>query len=207
MEIMNPWEKIDLNDYEKHMSYKGIQQMQTLNSMMQKQLSHDAYKIIMVLGVAGGNGLEHIKPEKINTVYGVDINSEYLKECAMRFPTLGKCLKTICCDISDDEIELPEAEELVADLFIEYVGYEHFKKAVQVVKPKLVSCIIQVNVDESFVSDSPFIHVFDHLDEVHYEIDGKQLEAHMKEIGYQLCEQEICELPNKKQLVRIDFIK
>lgn len=202
---MNPWETIDLEDYEKHMSYKGVQQMQTLNKMMQKQLSHDTYRTVMILGVAGGNGLEHIRPAQIDTVYGVDINAEYLKQCVMRFPTLGKCLQTICCDLTADEVQLPEAEVLVADLFIEYVGYENFIKAVRIVKPKLVSCIIQVNTEDSFVSESPYIHVFDNLDEVHYEVEEKQLQAHMRECGYQLCESESCELPNKKQLVRLDF--
>ncbi len=31
---------------------------------------------VMVLGVAGGNGLEHINVKKYSAVYGVDVNSD-----------------------------------------------------------------------------------------------------------------------------------
>jgi len=42
----------------------------------------------MVLGVAGGNGLEHIDPDKYQTVYGVDINDEYLHVVEKRYADL-----------------------------------------------------------------------------------------------------------------------
>lgn len=31
---------------------------------------------VMVLGVAGGNGLEHINVKKYSAVYGIDVNSD-----------------------------------------------------------------------------------------------------------------------------------
>lgn len=33
----------------------------------------------MILGIAGGNGLEHVDTEKLNKVYGVDINQGCVK--------------------------------------------------------------------------------------------------------------------------------
>lgn len=42
----------------------------------------------MILGIAGGNGLEHVDTEKRNKVYGVDINQEYLTSFVSDFPYL-----------------------------------------------------------------------------------------------------------------------
>lgn len=70
--MKNPWEAIPLNDYEKHMSLDSVMQRQAMNQMMKMQF--DTYRIsnIMILGIAGGNGLEHIQKDKFEKVYGVD---------------------------------------------------------------------------------------------------------------------------------------
>lgn len=34
--MYNPWEEIDLNDYENHMSLGSIYQLQTMNQMMRE---------------------------------------------------------------------------------------------------------------------------------------------------------------------------
>ncbi len=113
--------------------------------------------------------------------------------------------ETIHADLTQNTIVLPYADLLIANLFIEYVGYECFQKAVEQVKPKYVSCIIQINTDVSFVSDSPYIHVFDRLDKVHYQMEENKLVDTMNQIGYKKEMQMEEELPNGKKLVRIDF--
>ena len=75
----------------------------------------------------------------------------------------------------DETSKLPNAELLVANLLIEYIGYDCFQKTVEHVCPKYVSCIIQINIDDSWVSDSPYIHVFDKLDEVHHQMEENLL--------------------------------
>lgn len=74
----NPWIDIDLNSYENHMSLENVRQLQTMNQIMKEQFSVYDVESIMVLGIAGGNGLEHIDRKKIKCVYGVDINQESL---------------------------------------------------------------------------------------------------------------------------------
>ena len=59
----NPWEDISLCDYENHMRLDTVMQLQTLNSTMKKQFEAYDVDTAIVLGVAGGNGLEHINPE------------------------------------------------------------------------------------------------------------------------------------------------
>lgn len=114
--------------------------------------------------------------------------------------------KTVCADLMDSNLQLPHSELLVADLLIEYIGYEYFKKVIKIVNPRVVSCIIQINTESSFVSNSPYLHVFERLGEVHHQITERELFVCMQDIGYnhKLTEEKL--LPNGKKLVRLDFI-
>lgn len=204
--MSNPWNDIDLNDYEKHMSLSNVNQLQTMNCIMKKQFSAYMVESVMVLGVASGNGLEHINTEKIKTVYGVDINTKYLDVCKQRYLNLDGILKTICVDLNDDISILPYADLLVANLLIEYIGYNRFEIIVKQVQPKYISCVIQVNTSNVFVSNSPYSKAFDHLDEVLHTIDETGLVDVMQSIGYKKNQKIDYELPNGKKLVMLDFI-
>ena len=57
--MRNPWEEIRLEDYEKHMALDSVRQLQALNGIMKAQMEAYPVKTVMILGVAGGNGLEH----------------------------------------------------------------------------------------------------------------------------------------------------
>lgn len=203
--MSNPWEKIELSDYENHMSLDSVYQLQVLNEIMKAQF--DAYEVntAMVLGIAGGNGLEHISKEKVQRVYGVDVNPDFLAECQKRYRDLETIFTPLCVDLRNDDLQLPCSELLVANLLIEYIGYDCFQKVVRLVEPKYVSCIIQLNTGNSFVSDSPYIHVFDCLEEVHHQMEETELINSMEIIGYKKKKVEEKELPNGKKFVRIDF--
>lgn len=107
--------------------------------------------------------------------------------------------------MTDETVKLPYAELIVANLLIEYIGYTCFQKIIARIKPQYVSCIIQVNTEEGFVSDSPYLHVFDHLDSVYHRIDVKGLCEAMEEMNYCAVLKTEESLPNRKKLVRIDF--
>lgn len=201
----NPWEEIELDDYENHMKLGSVYQLQAMNEMMKEQFYTYPVRTVVILGIAGGNGLEHIDKSVFEKVYGVDINKKYLAECASRYQDLQEILECVHSDLTDESLQLPTAELLVANLLIEYIGYEHFKKVVQEVKANYVSCIIQINSDTAFVSDSPYIHVFDGLSKVHHQIKEDELEEAMLSIGYTKIHQADKKLPNGKKLVRIDF--
>ena len=205
--MSNPWEKIKLSDYENHMSLESVSQLQALNKMMGEQFGTYDIETIMILGIAGGNGLEHIDKGRIKKVYGIDVNPEFLAECKRRYSELGDVFEAICADLSEDNVQLPCAELLVANLLIEYIGYECFQKIVRLVKPLYVSCIIKINTGDSFVSDSPYLHAFDCLQEVHYQMEEKNLTDCMSKIGYQLKQTEEQLLPNGKKFVRLDFVR
>ena len=204
--MANPWEKIELSDYENHMSLESVYQLQVLNQMMEEQFETYDVDTIMILGIAGGNGLEHIDKSKIKKVYGVDVNQEFLAECKKRYESLEDVLETIRADLSDEHLQLPCSKLLVANLLVEYIGYECFQNIVRLVKPTYVSCITQINTGDSFVSDSPYVHAFDCLEEVHHQMDEKSLTDCMSQIGYGLKYTAEQLLPNGKKFVRLDFI-
>lgn len=206
--MSNPWEEISLSDYENHMSLESVNQLQTMNSIMKKQFSDYPVKTAMVLGIAGGNGLEHVSSDKFEKVYGIDINEGYLKTVEERYKGLAGILECLSIDLITEPEKLPHAELVIANLLIEYIGYEAFQKAVQKIDPEYVSCVIQINTDEAqWVSDSPYLHAFDRLDEVHCQMEENALIAAMEKTDYRIILNESETLPNGKALQRIDFRK
>ncbi|MBQ6018264.1 MAG: class I SAM-dependent methyltransferase [Clostridiales bacterium] len=202
----NPWEDISLSDYENHMSLDSVKQLQAMNIIMKKQFVAYPVDTAMVLGIAGGNGLEHVSKDKYKTVYGVDINADYLKAVEARYGALEGVLECIKADIINECDKLPEAQLVIANLLVEYIGYEAFMMAMMRVRPQYISCVIQINIDEhQWVSDSPYLHAFDRLDEVHCQMEDEALTKAMKETGYQKILSESYPLPNGKALLRLDF--
>ncbi len=201
----NPWMNISLSDYENHMSLEEIKQLQKLNHIMKEQFEVFPVYDVMILGVAGGNGLEHIDVEKYHHIYGVDINEQYLLEVKNRYKDLGDALEMLCVDLSKDVHMLPKTELLIANLLIEYIGYDSFLNVVKHTCPGVVSCVIQINESDEFVSDSPYLHVFDRLEEIHQQMESDKLSDTMKSIGYEKIGEKEYALPNGKKFVRLDY--
>ena len=125
-----------------------------------------------------------------------------------RYKDLAGILECLCIDLITEPEKLPHAELVIANLLIEYIGYEAFQKAVQKIDPEYVSCVIQINTDEAqWVSDSPYLHAFDRLDEVHCQMEENALIAAMEKSDYRIILNESEPLPNGKALQRIDFRK
>jgi len=203
--MKNPWEEIKLSDYENHMKLDTVMQLQCLNAIMKNQFYQYTAKTVMVLGVSGGNGLEHIDSKRIEKVYGIDINQEYLTECIARYENLSSVLECLRADLTDENTVLPYSDLVIANLFIEYIGYKCFEYVISKVRPKYVSTVIQINTGESFVSDSPYLHVFNQLDSVHHQIDEVTLSETMNAIHYQIIAKEEHLLPNGKKLVQLNY--
>lgn len=203
--MSNPWKEIPLEDYENHMKLDSVKQLQAMNEMMKGQF--DAYPIssVMILVIAGGNGLEHVFSHRFEKVYAVDVNSSYLQEVIHRYSTLDEILECICINLMEEEDKLPKADMIIANLLIEYIGYKCFQKTVQHVNPKFISCIIQINMEDNWVSDSPYLHVFDKLEQVHHRMEEQVLEQSMAEIGYHTIKTLEKLLPNGKKFIQMDF--
>ena len=100
---------------------------------------------------------------------------------------------------------MPRAQLILADLLIEYIGYDACQETVKAVAPEYISCMIQINDDEGFVSDSPYLHVFDRLDEVHRQLSEEGLDKALLALGYGRINREEYPLPNNKKLLRLDY--
>lgn len=206
--MKNPWEEISLDDYENHMSLDSVNQLQTMNAIMKAQFEDYQTETAMILGIAGGNGLEHIRTEKYKAVYGIDINEGYLEKIRERYPMLGNVLRLMCLDLTSEADRLPKAELAIANLLVEYIGYQAFVEAIRQICPRYVSCVIQINGEaEKWVSESPYLHAFDRLDEIHHQMEENALEGEMNKIGYVCKSKSASSLPNGKKLLRIDFAK
>lgn len=201
----NPWKSIRLSDYENHMKLNTVMQLQALNSMMKEQLLAYPVHSVMILGVAGGNGLEYVDPEKYTAVYGVDVNAEYLREVQRRYQGLENILQCLCLDLVSESDQLPPADLLIANLLVEYIGYECFQRVVAQVKPKYISCGIQINHDEGFVSDSPYLHSFDGLSNIHHQMEAGELIRRVCDERYSHMASKEYSLPNGKKLLQVDF--
>ena len=206
--MKNPWEEISLDDYENHMSLDSVYQLQTMNAIMKAQFEDYQAETAMNLGIAGGNGLEHIRTEKYKAVYGIDINEGYLEKIRQRYPMPGNVLRLMCLDLTSEADRLPKPELVIANLLVEYIGYQAFVEAIRQICPRYVSCVIQVNGEaEKWVSESPYLHAFDRLDEIHHQMEENALEGEMNKIGYVCISKSASSLPNGKKLLRIDFAK
>ena len=77
----HPWQDIALETYERHMSLEQVYQLQAMNQMMRQQLRAHPAETVMILGVAGGNGLEHIDKKRSKRYTAWISTSGYLQAC------------------------------------------------------------------------------------------------------------------------------
>ena len=204
--MSNPWEKMSLEDYENHMKLESVQQLQKLNEIIKSQICKYKILTVAILGIAGGNGLEHIDTSQIKTVYGIDINQNYLDVCKEKYRYLKDCLILKKLDLSNISNDLPMADIIIANLFIEYIGIDMFIKQLSKKLPTYVSCVIQKNLDTNFVSESPYEDAFDEISALHKDIEKDSLVKAMNKIGYNLIFSKEYLLPNMKKFIRLDFI-
>ena len=205
---MNPWESISLEDYEGHMSLDSVCQLQTMEQMMEDQFYRYPIRKAIVLGVAGGNGLSRVDPERLEEVVGVDINHDYLKASVRRYPELSGTFRPCWADLLDEDTRLPQTQLVIANLLVEYVGCGSFAARVRETGAEYVSVAIQINERaEDFVSDSPYQSAFEGLERVHRDVGRDELTSALNEVGYGECYCRNYPLPNGKALLRIDYHK
>jgi hypothetical protein len=203
----HPWKGIDLEVYERHMSDAGVGQLQQLHAITHEQLAAYPSHSIGILGIAGGNGLDLIDAETVDAVYGYDINPDYLDVCRARYQdAFGDRLQLIQTKI-DRCLSIEPVDLLIANLIIEYVGLEEFVAFATANAHALgvLSCVIQRNEGEGFVSSTDYSSSFDALASVSSDIHADTLTTAMRSAGFLALHRSEHPLPNGKSLVRVDF--
>jgi hypothetical protein len=78
---------------------------------------------IAVLGIAGGNGLDHIDSSITPRVVGLDLNPLYLEAVRQRYSHLPG-LELYCVDLSEQHVELEPVQLVHAALVFEHAGVD-----------------------------------------------------------------------------------
>lgn len=202
----NPWKHIPFSDYERHMSQPSVGQLSVLNRIFQEQYTSYHPSSLALFGVCTGNGLEHIDSNITKYVVGIDVNGEYLKECASRHSTHGFELQLLEANINHATVTLPPSDLYVANLFLEYVDIHKFLAVIKeyAFEDAVVSTVIQINNDQSFVSKTN-ISSLKLLDGYHIEIKKEELIDSMQRNQLDLIFSKKYPLPSTKEFLRLDF--
>jgi hypothetical protein len=107
----------------------------------------------------------------------------------------------------DRSVRIERVDLLIANLIIEYVGIDEFVAfaAANAGSIGVLSCVIQRNDAEGFVSSTEYASSFDALASVSSDIDPETLTAAMSEGGFVALGRCEYPLPNDKTLIRQDF--
>jgi SAM-dependent methyltransferase len=145
---MNPWLRVPLEDYEGHMGSGAANQLAPLADLFGDTLARLRPRSVAVLGVAGGNGLEHVDGAVTGRVVGVDVNPAYLAATRQRFPDL-RGLELVCVDLEHEALDLEPVALVHAALVFEHAGLGRcLESAVSLVTPGgHLSVVLQLPAD------------------------------------------------------------
>jgi hypothetical protein len=208
MTDVNPWLEIPLEDYEGHMSHHMVGQSRLLNSLTKKYLELIKPSTVVFLGIAGGNGLEHIDRQYTKSVIGIDINQEYLDVALKRYNDRIASLQLLNLDIVENPERICHADLIWAALVLEYTGTDkvldfcenNIRRGGQLV------ISIQSNNDKTSVS-STGIESVKKVGTIFSAVDPDALMGKAAEAGYKLIEKEKNELPNGKSIITFQFVR
>lgn len=203
----NPWLTIPLEDYERHMSHHLVGQAILLNALTKKYLEEIKPEAVIFLGIAGGNGLEHIDNRITKRVYGIDINPDYLKTAFARYKQAITFLQLLNLNIIKHPETISRVDLVWAALVLEYTGidkvFEFSSNNLHKGGHLIVS--IQSNNNLQSVSNTG-IESIKKAGEIFSIVDPEILLGKASERGYLLLGNEENILPNGKSLRTLHFI-
>ena len=205
----NVWNTIPLEDYELHMQHETVGQLDLLSNLTKKYLEKLSPGIVLFLGIAGGNGLEHIDNKVTSQVFGIDINQNYLDETKKRFKDKIPNLNLLNIDISSGKTEkVTKANLIWAALIFEYVEtdtcFEFINNNIQENGYLIVT--IQENNGVSSVSQTG-IETIKSAGQIFRLISETDLVSVADKSGFCKIDFEENILPNKKSLKTYTFLK
>jgi SAM-dependent methyltransferase len=203
----NPWLHIPLEDYEQHMSHQMVGQSTLLNTLTKKYLEEINPETVIFLGIAGGNGLEHIDNKITKNVYGIDINQDYLDTAFKRYSHRTPSLQLLKLDITQQSESICKADFIWAALILEYTGIDRALEFCinNLLKDGHMIVSIQANNNKTSVSPTG-IESVKRAGEIFSIVDPEELLSKAKENGYRLIAKEENILPNGKSIITCHFV-
>jgi ubiquinone/menaquinone biosynthesis C-methylase UbiE len=155
----NPWLSVPASDYERHMNSEIVGQLPVLNRIFENVLQELPARNLAVLGCGTGNGFEHINPQLVERVLGIDINPEYLSVLRKRYGSKLPMLELICSDL--DTFSCPDYsfDLIYAALIFEYVDFEKILKRVSnwlTMNGALVAVLQLPSLESHMISETPY---------------------------------------------------
>jgi SAM-dependent methyltransferase len=146
--MSNPWLNIPLGEYEGHMKSAEVQQLDVLSELFAEALACCRPTSVAVLGVAGGNGLEHVGSRGITRIVGLDVNPLYLDEVRRRHAD-KRGLELHCVDLAEQVVDLEPVQMVHAALVFEHAGVDRcLENAISLVAPGgALSVVLQLPVE------------------------------------------------------------
>jgi hypothetical protein len=133
--MSNPWLAVPLSEYEQHMSSVEVQQLGALSDLFAESIGLCRPFSIAVLGIAGGNGLDHIDTSVTARVVGLDLNPLYLEAVRQRYSHLPG-LELHCVDLCEQHFQLEPVQFVHAALIFEHAGAGRcFENAISMILP------------------------------------------------------------------------
>jgi len=197
--MSNPWLSIPLEEYEGHMSSTAVQQLTALSELFKHVLDSCLPESVAVLGIAGGNGLEHIDGGGTKRIVGLDINARYVDDVKRRFGTLAG-LELYRADLTERDLSLTPVKLAHAALIFEHVGLGiALDNAVSLVAPGgKLSVVLQLpSSDQQNVTSTCYTSM-QRLKQGFALVDIGGFQALMEQKGFRLVEQEYRSLPAGK---------
>jgi SAM-dependent methyltransferase len=140
--MSNPWLNIPLGEYEGHMKSAEVQQLDVLSELFAEALACCRPTSVAVLGVAGGNGLEHVESHAITRIVGLDVNPLYLDEVRRRHAD-KRGLELHCVDLAEQVVDLEPVQMVHAALVFEHAGVDRcLENAISLVAPGGALCVV-----------------------------------------------------------------
>ncbi len=203
----NPWLDIPLDDYERHMSHDLVGQATLLNSLTKKYLDKIKPETAVFLGIAGGNGLEHIDNNITRTVYGVDINPAYLDTASVRYKETIPTLQLINLDIVKNSETICRTDFVWAALVLEYTGIDNaLTFSVNNIR-KDGHLVISIQSNNNIQSISPTgVETVKKAGQIFSIINPDELLSKAVDAGFRLMGKEENPLPNGKSIITFHFI-
>ncbi len=183
------------------MSAVHVGQLPVLAELFQSVLDRWFPESVAVLGVAGGNGLEHIDRTHTKRIVGVDSNQRYLDEVRRRFGMLEE-LELHYCDLANQKCNVVPVALVHAALIFEHAGLGlALENACSLVADGgRLSVVLQLpSVEEQDVASTDYTSM-QRLKEGFVLIEVPEFQRLLRQKGFQLLGQESRTLPAGKAL-------
>jgi threonine dehydrogenase-like Zn-dependent dehydrogenase len=112
-----------------------VRQLDVLSELFAEALVCCRPTSVAILGVAGGNGLDHVDGHGITRIVGLDVNPLYLDEVRRRHAD-KRGLELHCVDLAEQVVDLEPVQLVHAALVFEHAGVDRcLENAISLVAP------------------------------------------------------------------------